>query len=462
MNMYCRIIKQTKSLLYLRPYSTKNPFSKTWNTISQDIPYFFKLREEEIVYPEHADIVIIGGGLIGVSTAYWLNTRAGEGISVVVLEKDFSYSEMQKKFKYGTLTQHFSLPENILLSQHSAEFLRNIKQNVNNNVDIQYFPTGSLVLASEQYADKLEHNVAIQKEHGLRNELLSPNELKSKFPWLNVSDVKLGCMGVESEGIYNSWELLKGLIHKTKELGTTYVNAEVVGFEMEKQRDVLMEGIPPGSFERIIRVIYKTPNNEEHKIKFSGCILAGGAYSSDIAKLAKVGTGDGMLAIPLPIDKREHGSYIIKGKAAETGLSTPLVNDSSGFWLRRNGLDNNLLCGQLPSINPEHQNEIDIDTIKCSLQNRFSNYENCEIQQHITETYDCNVYDDSGILGPHPYHNNLYIATGFGKYGCQHAPGIGRAIAELIIDSQFTTIDLTRLGFDRLLVDEPVIEFNVY
>lgn len=46
--------------------------------------------------------------------------------------------------------------------------------------------------------------------------------------------------------------------------------------------------------------------------------------------------------------------------------------------------------------------------------------------------------------------------------GCQHAPGIGRAVSELVIDSQYTTIDLTRFGFDRLLIDERSIEFNVY
>lgn len=46
--------------------------------------------------------------------------------------------------------------------------------------------------------------------------------------------------------------------------------------------------------------------------------------------------------------------------------------------------------------------------------------------------------------------------------GCVHAAGIGRAIAELIIDSNFMTIDLTRLTFDRMLTGNPMIEFNVY
>lgn len=83
-----------------------------------------------------------------------------------------------------------------------------------------------------------------------------------------------------------------------------YINAEVVGFELEKQKDVLMEGVAPGSFERINRVIYKTPDNEEYAVKFAVCVLAAGDSSGEIGKLAKIGTGGGLLAVPLPIEKR--------------------------------------------------------------------------------------------------------------------------------------------------------------
>lgn len=113
-----------------------------------------------------------------------------------------------------------------------------------------------------------------------------------------------GSIATESEGTFNSWNFLKGLIKKSKELGTTYVEGEVIGFEFEKQRDVLMEGVPPGSFERIMKVIYKTPDNEEHKIKFAACILAAGVDSQKISKLANIGTGSGMLSVPMPLEKR--------------------------------------------------------------------------------------------------------------------------------------------------------------
>lgn len=111
-------------------------------------------------------------------------------------------------------------------------------------------------------------------------------------------------MGVESEGEFDSKALLKGLVEKSHELGTVYINAEVTGFELEKQRDVLMEGVAPGTYQRINKVLYKTPDNEEYAIKFAACILAAGGQSGQIAKLAKVGIDDGLLSVPLPIENR--------------------------------------------------------------------------------------------------------------------------------------------------------------
>lgn len=439
-------------------HEQKNPMIKTWNIMTKSNTRFS--------YPENTDIVIIGGGIIGAATAYWLKRRAGDGLSVVVIEKDFSYKQAQRHLQHGTLSQHFTLPENLFLSQFSAFFLRNIREHLDEDINVEYCPTGSLVLASNDYAQKLEETSSLLKEHGSPNELLSPKEINKKFPWINTADIKLGCMGVESEGTFNGWELHKGFVKKSKELGALYINAEVVGFDLEQQRDVLMEGVTPGAFERIMRVRYMTEDNEEYGIKFAGCILTAGSDSSEIAKFAKVGTGDGMLMVPLPVEKRKHEVYSLEGNNTEIGLNTPMIMDTTGLWLQRKGLGKDFLGGYLPSLD-QNDNLVDTEqylktTFLSSLMHRIPSCNNAQVQSHSSLYYDCTTYDNSGILGPHPYHNNLYIAAGFGQLGCQHAPGLGRALTELIIDSQFNTIDLTRLGFDRLLTDQPMMECNAY
>lgn len=111
-------------------------------------------------------------------------------------------------------------------------------------------------------------------------------------------------MAIEGEGTFNSWVLLRSLIKKSRELGASYINGEVIGFEIEKQKDLLMEGVAPGGFERINKVVYKTKDQEEYAIKFAICVLAAGENSGKIASLAKIGTGDGLLSMPLPIERR--------------------------------------------------------------------------------------------------------------------------------------------------------------
>lgn len=93
-------------------------------------------------------------------------------------------------------------------------------------------------------------------------------------------------------------------MQKSIELGANYLNAEVTGFEFQHLRDLLMEGVTPGTFQKINKVIYRTPDGQERSIKFAACIIAAGDESAKVAELARVGKGDGMLHVPLPISKR--------------------------------------------------------------------------------------------------------------------------------------------------------------
>lgn len=160
--------------------------------------------------------------------------------------------------------------------------------------------------------------------------------------------------------------------------------------------------------------------------------------------------------------------------------------DYTGSYFRRDGMGGAYIGGlsPLPTEEPDTDNlEVDHqyfdDKLWPNLAKRVPAFNSIKVRDYLSVLiflkniyfqvrgawagyYDFNYYDENGIIGPHPYYNNFYFATGFSGHGIQQAPAVGRAIAELIIDGKFQTIDLTRLSFNRLLEDKPMLELRIY
>lgn len=236
---------------------------------------FIENREDVRQFQTHCDILVIGGGGMGASIAYWLKKRAREGLNVVVLEKDPTYQQCSTTLSVGGLRQQFSLPENIQMSLYGADFIRRAKEHLGNDVDVNFQPFGYLMLATEEGAQTLKENSRLQNELGARNEILTTRRLKEKFPWLNTDGIAMGCHGLEKEGWFDPWALLTGFKKRSIEYGAHYLHGEAVGFEFKHQPDMVMEGVTPGQYQSLDRVLAKLPNGEVHPIKFAICIIAG-------------------------------------------------------------------------------------------------------------------------------------------------------------------------------------------
>jgi glycine/D-amino acid oxidase-like deaminating enzyme len=75
--------------------------------------------------------------------------------------------------------------------------------------------------------------------------------------------------------------------------------------------------------------------------------------------------------------------------------------------------------------------------------------------------YAYNTLDQNAIVGAHDRVANFIYANGFSGHGVQQSPAVGRAVSELVCDSKFTTLDLTKLGYARLRKREALVEPNV-
>ncbi|NWR97382.1 FXRD1 protein, partial [Motacilla alba] len=410
-----------------------------------------------------------GGGVVGWSVAYWLKVLEGRrrhGMRVLVVERDPMYSRASTVLSAGGIRQQFSLRENIQMSRFSAGFLRNINNylGVPNEppIDIQFRPGGYLFLAAPQNAAALEATVQSQRDEGAQVTLLSPTQLKEKFPWMNTEDVAVASYGLEDEGWFDPWTLLNAFRRKATSLGVQSCSGEVRAFVTST--NYMTPSVPPSA--RIKYVHVHMPDSLEYQpVACAIVVNAAGAWAGKL--LEAEGLPRGLCRPPLPIQPRKR--YVFTWHCPSgPGLSCPFLIDTSGAYFRPDGAAGNYLGGMSPPEEEEPDpSDLSVDhdyfqqQIWPRLARRVPAFESLRVRGSWAGYYDYNTFDQNGVLGPHPRLENLFAAAGFSGHGLQHAPAAGRAVAELVLKGRYETLDLRRLGWDRLVDGEPLREHGV-
>ncbi|XP_076066894.1 FAD-dependent oxidoreductase domain-containing protein 1-like [Oratosquilla oratoria] len=459
----------------------ENPFLKTLGVMKDDVKGFLKNiknmgQEEEDATPakifsEHCDVLIIGGGAIGSSIAYHLKERALGGLHIVVIEKDPTYSKCSTTLSVGGVRQQFSIGENVQLSLFGAEFLRNVPKLLAvegaDPPNIDFNPNGYLTLATEAGMDQLYENHYLQKELGAKVDLLSRRQLEERFPWMQFEDIAGGVIGRENEGWFDPWSFLHCLKRKAVDLGVEYITGKVVGFNTRKMDDLVIEDHESTIVKNVDTAKVRLENGDEREIKCSIAILASGAWSGEIGKLIGIGIGPGLLSTPIPVEHRKRYVYCFRTEQGPQ-LDCPLVINPNGTYFRREGVGGLYFCGRSPTEEQEPKvgdMEVDHDFfmehVWPILAERTPSFEALKVQSAWAGHYDYNTFDQNGIIGIHPAISNLFIATGFSGHGIQQAAGVGRAVMERILHSEYMTVDLSRFGFERIIMNQPLFEKNI-
>ena len=132
---------------------------------------------------QHVDVAIVGGGVVGSATAYYLKKLGFKG-SVAIIERDTTYAYSCTARSAGGLRQQFSTPQNIALSLFGLRLIRNLKEEFGADADVGFREQGYLILASQDGVGVLEENHRIQMANGADNILLDAKGLKDQFPWM--------------------------------------------------------------------------------------------------------------------------------------------------------------------------------------------------------------------------------------------------------------------------------------
>ena len=379
-------------------------------------------------------VVVIGGGAVGSAVACFL-TLQRPGCPVVVIERDASYRCASSALSASSIRQQFSCAINIALSRFGIEFLRGA------GPEIGLVERGYLYLATNAGEQILRSNHLIQRAEGADVRLLSPDELRERFPWLSTDGIALGSLGLSGEGWFDGYGLLQAFRRKAVARGAVYRNQEAVGFELASHDGVGHIGaVRLASGERV---------------RCSAAVNAAGAWARPVAQWA---------GIDLPVHGRCRSVFHFT--CPTPVQQCPLLIDPSGVWVRPEG------AGFIAGFSPSKENDPDDAPLNAdhaafeshvwpALAQRIPAFEALRLKSAWAGYYEMNVFDHNAIVGLHPGCDNLYFANGFSGHGLQQSPGVGRGLAELILTGRWQSLNLDALGFRRVLRGEPLVERNI-
>ena len=380
--------------------------------------------------PKTADIIIIGGGVMGASTAYYL---AKSGIpNVVLLEKDELFGQGATGRCAGGVRYQFATEVNIKLSLESLPILEEFKELFGQ--EIGYKKVGYLfLLTDEESVKKFQSNISLQHSLGVKTEWLSGDDVRAMFPMMNLDDV-IGATNHAKDGIADPNGVVMGYINSTKRLGAKlFNNIEVVDILVDSGR---VKGV-------------KTIEGE---ISSPIVVNACGPWAGKIGKMADLSipiqplrrqwlttTGIPNLpaAFPFLIDFSQSLYFHTEGDGLLTGMSNP--DEDFGF-------DQN--------VDPEWE----LTHINAAIK-RYPYLEKVGLSSHLAGLYEVTP-DAHPIIGSTPV-DGFYIVAGFSGHGFMHSPAAGKCMSEIILNGQSSTVDISMLDFNRFDENRLIYEYNV-
>lgn len=385
----------------------------------------------------NADVVIVGSGVMGAATAWWL-TGLQPGLKVTLVESDTRYEKASSSLSASSIRQQFTCPVNIRLSQFGIEFLRQADQHLSlpdHPVALGLQEPGYLYLANDTQVANLQTAHQIQKQAGADVALLSPKALRQRYPWLNVDDVALGSLGLSGEGWFDGPALHQAFLKKAMAQGVQRVHDRVVGMDHNASQ--------------ITRVRLASGGN----LPCGQVVNAAGAWAGEVAAMA---------GVTLPVVGARRTVFVLS--CPEPLPLCPLLIDPTGWWLRPEGRF--LISGSEPMhteaglpLEPDWSEWNDAQW--ASLAHRIPALAALRVERAWAGYYEMNTFDHNAVIGPHPTLHNLYFINGFSGHGMQHAAGAGLSLAEWMLYGQSQTIAVDELGFERLLHKRPLRELQV-
>jgi sarcosine oxidase subunit beta len=379
----------------------------------------------------YADVVIIGGGVIGCSIAYHLAKRGCT--DVVLLERNTLGSGSTER-SAGGVRQQFSTPVNVLMGIYNVRAFETMAEELGCELVFNQYGYLFLLTRKEELED-FRASVEMQRRLGVKDvELLTPEEVGRRFPYVNTEDL-VGASFCPTDGYTDPHEAVQCYARQARRLGARlYEGIDATGITVVNGR---VEGV-------------KTP---EGPIATRWVVNAAGPWARAVGLMA---------GVDVPVEPVRHQIFFTE-PFPEIPEPIPLTIDfSTGFYFRKEGPG--LLMGmEDPDEEPGFKLEVNwaqLERLVEAAVHRAPILDRARIRSAWAGLYEVSP-DHNAILGTVPDVEGFLCANGFSGHGFQMAPSVGLVISEIILDGRAHTFDISELGIERFRTGRLVRETRV-
>jgi sarcosine oxidase subunit beta len=380
--------------------------------------------------PKTADIVIIGGGVMGASAAYHLAKRGIK--NVVLLEKEEFFGTGATGRCAGGVRYQFSTEINVRLSLESLPMIERFKEEIGQDVD--YRQCGYLLVATnEKDAQVFKHNVELQNRLGVQTQLLSGDQVRERVPLMKFEDAIAGTFNPK-DGLVDPNGVVAGYVGAAQKLGVkALTHAEVTGICVSGDQ---VEGVETTQGAIQTRTVLNTA----------------GPWAGLVGQMAGV-------QIPIvPIRRQMFTTNALR----EIPVDFPFVIDfAQSLYFHREG--EGLLIGmsnqrEKSGFDQSIDEEFEMENFEAALE-RMPLLERASRASHWAGLYEVTP-DAHPIFGGSPV-RGFTICAGFSGHGFMHGPVAGKLMTEYILDGNFSTVDVSMLDLARFEEGRLIREYNV-
>jgi sarcosine oxidase subunit beta len=393
--------------------------------------------------PMTADVVIIGGGCMGASTAYYLMRRGGPSLRVVLLEREKFLGMGSTGRNAGGVRYQFSTEVNIRLSLYSLDVIAHFEDWF--GVSAGYRPIGYLfLLTTPGEVATFQSNVELQKRLGVPwVRYLERDEIAQLVPLVNLDGV-LGGTFCPRDGLADPNSITQGFARAAARGGAQIeTETTVTGIKTEN----------PGPREAGARGRVRAIVTNRGEITTRAVVNCAGPWAAQIGKMAG-------LEIPIVPLRRQ---FFVTDARPEVPRDHPFtIEFATTLYFHPEGAG--LLVGmanqaERPGETYALDEEFHLQTLARAAY-RLPLLEHARVARQMAGLYEVTP-DAHPIIAEAREVRGLYIAAGFSGHGFQHSPATGQVVSEIILDGAAKTIDVSMLDLERFRENRLIREFNV-